>query len=508
MFDFENIFVFDLANNHQGDVNHALKIIEECSKISKRNDVRVAFKFQFRQLNTFIHPEHQVVTNSKHLKRFKDTELSIEDYKILYQAVKNAGMITICTPFDEESVELIEEMKFDIVKVASCSSKDWPLLEKIASTNFPVIFSTGGLELFDIDNLVSFFEHKGCDFAIMHCVSIYPTPDADCQLNQIDVLRARYPSKTIGWSTHENPDDTLPIAIAFSKGARMFERHVGIETDQINLNDYSSTPKQLDKWIESYKKTELICGSKLRSINDLETKSLDTLRRGVYAKKNLKKGEKLIRDNIYFAMPYHENQLNSGEWNENIVLKNDFKKDKFIENGMVHFPEMANSFLLKKAIHQVKGLLSEANVSLSHNFEAEYSHHYGIKKFNQVGVVIITVINRQYCKKILIQLPNQSHPSHYHKLKEETFLIVHGSLNLIVDGKEKLLLPGDTCLVQPGIWHSFSTSEGCVFEEISTTHYNNDSVYKDKKINEMQRDQRKTKVNNWGRWELNEKLDN
>ena len=459
-------------------------------------------------MNTFIHPEHQVVTNSKHLKRFKDTELSIADYKILFQAVKNAGMMTICTPFDEESVELIEEMKFDIVKVASCSSKDWPLLEKIALTNFPVIFSTGGLELFDIDNLVSFFEHKGCDFAIMHCVSIYPTPDEDCQLNQIDVLRTRYPSKIIGWSTHENPDDTLPIAIAFSKGARMFERHVGIETDQINLNDYSSTPEQLDKWIKSYKKTELICGSKLRSINNLETKSLDALRRGVYAKKNLKKGEKLIRDNIYFAMPYYENQLNSGEWNENIVLKKDFKKDKFIENGLVHFPEMTNSFLLKKAIHQVKGLLSEANVSLSHNFEAEYSHHYGIKKFNQVGVVIITVINRQYCKKILVQLPNQSHPSHYHKLKEETFLIVHGSLNLIVDGNEKLLLPGDTCLVQPGIWHSFSTTEGCVFEEISTTHYNNDSVYKDKKINEMQRDHRKTKVKNWGRWELNEKLDN
>ena len=44
--------------------------------------------------------------------------------------------------------------------------------------------------------------------------------------------------------------------------------------------------------------------------------------------------------------------------------------------------------------------------------------------------------------------------------------------------------------------------------KLSTTHYNNDSVYKDKKINEMQRDHRKTKVKNWGRWELNEKLDN
>ena len=104
--------------------------MKNVQKFSKRNDVRVAFKFQFRQLNTFIHPEHQVVTNSKHLKRFKDTELSIADYKTLYQAVKNAGMMTICTPFDEESVELIEEMKFDIVKVASCSSKDWPLFMK------------------------------------------------------------------------------------------------------------------------------------------------------------------------------------------------------------------------------------------------------------------------------------------------------------------------------------------------------------------------------------------
>ena len=72
-------------------------------------------------------------------------------------------------------------------------------------------------------------------------------------------------------------------------------------------------------------------------------------------------------------MPYHENQLNSGEWNENIVLKKDFKKDKFIENDLVHFPEMANSFLLKKAIHQERIALCFFN-------QAEYSHHYGIKK--------------------------------------------------------------------------------------------------------------------------------
>ena len=76
--------------------------------------------------------------------------------------------------FDEESVDIIKEMNFDIIKVASCSAKDWPLIEKIADTNLPIIFSTGGLDINNIDDLVSFFTHK-FDFAIMHCVC-YPIP--------------------------------------------------------------------------------------------------------------------------------------------------------------------------------------------------------------------------------------------------------------------------------------------------------------------------------------------
>ena len=84
----------------------------------------------------------------------------------------------MCTPFDEASVDLIVDMGFDLIKVASCSADDWPLLEKIAGANLPTVFSTGGLLIEDIDNLVSFFTHRGSHFAMMHCVSIYPTPPA------------------------------------------------------------------------------------------------------------------------------------------------------------------------------------------------------------------------------------------------------------------------------------------------------------------------------------------
>ena len=164
MFSFDNLFVFDLANNHQGQINHGIAIINEISSIVNKHKVKSAIKFQFRELKTFIHPSHQKQTDQKHIIRFKETELKINDYQILFDEVKKNNLFTICTPFDEASVNYIEDMKFDLIKVASCSAQDWPLLEKIAASNLPIIFSTGGLSLSAIDDLVSFFNHRNCDF--------------------------------------------------------------------------------------------------------------------------------------------------------------------------------------------------------------------------------------------------------------------------------------------------------------------------------------------------------
>jgi N-acetylneuraminate synthase len=111
----------------------------------------------------------------------------------------------MATPFDERSVDLCHELNIDILKVASCSATDWPLLERIADANKPVIFSTGGLSAKQIDDLVSFFDHRRTRFAIMHCVSIYPTPDEHFQLNQIEFLCRRYPETVVGFSRTNGP---------------------------------------------------------------------------------------------------------------------------------------------------------------------------------------------------------------------------------------------------------------------------------------------------------------
>ena len=503
MFDFENLFVLDLANNHQGDLLHGKSIIEQVSKVVRENEVRGAIKFQFRQLKTFIHTDHLNDTNHKQIIRFKSTELSKQNYQELYNEVKKNNLLTMCTPFDEASVDIIVSMGFDIIKVASCSAKDWPLLEKVSETNLPIIISTGGLDIANIDDLVSFFNHRGCHFSIMHCVSIYPTSDDKLNLNQIDMLKKRYPDIDIGWSTHEDPDDIMPVTIAIAKGAKIFERHVGKSSENYTLNAYSSNFEQIDLWIKAAKKAIKISGSIKRNILDEEVEALNSLKRGVYIKNEVNSGEELHDDDVYFAIPYLPNQLDSGKWSKKIISKINLKANQPILLDSIELPENSDNIIIKKAIHEAKAMLSEAKIHLNSEFEVEYSHHYGIKEFRNTGVIIINVINREYCKKILIQLPNQKHPSHHHKLKEETFHVLSGKLNVKIDGKDKVLYPGDTCLVLPGVWHSFFTEEGCIFEEISTTHFNNDSVYKDKRINDMKREDRKTIVNHWGRYQIN-----
>lgn len=507
MHDFANLFILDLANNHQGSLEHGLKVIRAHGEIVRKHSIKAALKFQFRQLETFIHPNHRKGSEAKHIDRFVSTRLGLEDYQKLLDEVHSQGMLSMCTPFDEESVSVIVDMGFNMIKVASCSATDWPLLEAVANSGLPLVFSTGGLLQSEIDALVSFFEHRGVDFAMMHCVSVYPTPDELCHLNNIETLRERYPGKPVGWSTHEDPSDTVPIQIALCKGAQLFERHVGLPTEEITLNAYSSTPEQTDAWIAAWNKAHTLLGSHERQPPTVEeSDSIDSLQRGVFANQPIEAGTELKRDMVYFAMPYSPGGLTSGDWKPGIRIGKDIAVDQPVLFEGTDIPQPPLYSVLKSAVHDVKALLSKAGVVLGSEFEVEYSHHYGIENFRETGAVLINCMNREYCKKVIVQLAGQKHPAHYHKLKEETFQIVWGELYSELDGHQKHLLPGDTLLILPGVWHRFWTETGCVFEEISTTAYNNDSVYKDATINAMNRAERKTIVDHWGRFQLQAKV--
>ncbi|MCA2627671.1 MULTISPECIES: N-acetylneuraminate synthase family protein [unclassified Microcystis] len=223
---FDELFVLELANNHWGSLERGLKIITDFSRIVRFNNVRASIKLQFRDVDNFIHRDFRDRADIRYIKKTLDTKMTEDDYATLVKAVRQSGCIPMATPFDEKSVNLCAELGIPIIKIASSDLNDWFLIEKIADTRKPVIVSTGGSSLKDIDDLVIFFENRNVPLAINHCVSLYPSEDSELEMNQIDYLKNRYPNHVIGFSTHEYTDWTSSMLIAYAKGARTFERHI------------------------------------------------------------------------------------------------------------------------------------------------------------------------------------------------------------------------------------------------------------------------------------------
>ena len=119
-------------------------------------------------------------------------------------------------------------MNLDIIKIASVSALDFNLHERVIKNKIPKIISTGGVKIEDIDKIVSFYKKMNQKFAIMHCVSLYPSQNDQLQIGIIKDLIERYNDVPIGWSTHEDPEDFKPSVLALAKGAQIFEKHIGI----------------------------------------------------------------------------------------------------------------------------------------------------------------------------------------------------------------------------------------------------------------------------------------
>jgi len=146
-------------------------------------------------------------------------------------------------------------------------------------------------------------------------------------------------------------------------------------------------------------------------------------------------------------------------------------------------------------VQAVKRVLVDGNIVVPGQADLEISHHYGVDRFHETGITMITVVNRDYCKKLIVVLAGQNHPEQYHKQKEETFMVLEGELKLVLDGEEQVCGVGDVVTVAPGVRHAFSSETGAVIEELSTTHFVDDSFYTDEAIN--QNPNRKTLLTYW-----------
>jgi len=361
----------------------------------------------------------------------------------------------------------------------------------------PIIASTAGSTLKEIDNVVSFFTNREKDLTIMHCVGEYPTKTTNLQLNQLKLFKDRYPDIRVGYSTHEDPNDPNIIPLAIAMGAEVFEKHVGVPTARYALNAYSATPEQAQRWLESARRAFSTCGDTVGrpAASASELADLRRFKRGVFVRRDIAKGQRVTREDVFYAFPCQEGQLLANDMSKytEFVADTDYKT-----NAPVMFETTCETNLREKVwgiVQDVKSLFKDGNVVIPGKAELEISHHYGIDKFREFGITMVTVVNREYCKKLIAVLPKQYHPEQYHLQKEETFLVLFGELELTLDGETAMLKTGDVITVRPHVRHAFTSKTGAIIEEISSTHFANDSFYSDDTI--TQNKNRKTVLQHW-----------
>jgi sialic acid synthase SpsE/quercetin dioxygenase-like cupin family protein len=492
------LFIFEMANNHMGDVAHGIRIVRELREACAGFDFRFAVKLQYRHLPDFIHPDFRARTDLKFVKRFSETALSWDDYRRIKDAIVENGFLSMCTPWDNVSVDKIVEHGYDYLKVPSCYLTDWPLAEKIATTNLPLVISTAGESFEDIDRIVSFYQHRDKPLAVMHCVGEYPTADDNLQLNQIELLQKRYAGVEIGYSTHESPDQCEAVMMAIAKGATLFEKHVGVPTEKYAINAYSATPAQIRLWLEAARRAQAMCGvsGRRHGFSAAEQRTLGDLHRAVFARRPIRAGEVITLDSVFLSIPGTAGQLVGQDLSKYTEYRatRAYAVNEAILRADVEATDTRS--VIHGIVRDAKAMLKTSGAIVPAQLELEVSHHYGIERFREFGTTTITVVNREaYCKRVILILPGQAHPEQWHELKDETYHLLHGEIELTLDGVRRTVTKNEVVVIPRGVKHAFASAAGAVIEEISSAYAQSDSYYTDPRIGENPN--RKTYVTNW-----------
>jgi N-acetylneuraminate synthase len=218
--------IAEIGLNHNGDVDLAMRLIDVAAEAGAQ-----AVKFQKRTPDVST-PEHMKSTlretpwgTMTYLDYRYRVEFSREQYVEIGDYATVRGLDWFASPWDEPSVDFLEDLNVVAHKVASASVTDLGMLRRLAATGKPIILSTGMSTLEQIDRAVAVFDPTR--LIILHATSTYPLPSEEANLLMIPALQRRYPGIPIGYSGHERG---LQISIAaVALGAVAVERHITLD---------------------------------------------------------------------------------------------------------------------------------------------------------------------------------------------------------------------------------------------------------------------------------------
>jgi sialic acid synthase SpsE len=292
--------VAEIGLNHSGSVEEALALVDAAAAAGAD-----AVKLQSLRGETLVAPScpppaHVACESLQAF--FRQFELDAEAHAAVAQRARERGVAFMSTPFDLEAVDMLERLDCAAFKIASGDLTHHALIARVAATRKPVILSTGMSELDEVAAAVGCARAAGArELALLHCVSAYPVPHGSENLRAIATLANEF-GVVVGLSDHGTDHDDVILAVAL--GASIYERHFVAGADSTAIDAaVSSTPEQLAAAITAAARAQSALGDGRRTCAGAELPNRLPSRRGLYARRALRKGDIVAAGDVIALRP-------------------------------------------------------------------------------------------------------------------------------------------------------------------------------------------------------------
>ena len=289
--------------NHNGSIEIAKNLIDLALEAGAD-----AVKFQKRTVNNLA-IKKALDAKDDRFPEFGKTyreirnhlEFDMDQYKVIKKYTEDRGMDFLCTAFDIEAADFLEELGVGIYKLASHSATNIELLEYLAKTGKHSIMSTGMAEMSEVETAVKIFERHKTPLILLHCVSSYPTPLDECNLSMMNVLKDNYGLPT-GYSGHEI--GYLPTLTAVAMGAVAIERHFTLDNDMVGFDHRMSlNPNDFIAMVRDIRDIQRIKGNGEKIVSETEWITRNKYHVSMASSKVIPRGSKLTSDMVMYRNP-------------------------------------------------------------------------------------------------------------------------------------------------------------------------------------------------------------
>ncbi|MBW2064569.1 MAG: N-acetylneuraminate synthase family protein [Deltaproteobacteria bacterium] len=297
--------IAEIGHNHQGNVETAkslFKSAKECGahavKLQKRNNRTLFTKALYD--SPYTGENSYGDTYGAHREAL---ELGESEYRELQAYAKELGLTMFATAFDFESADFLERLDMPIYKIASGDLTNTPLLKHIAAFGKPMILSTGGGTMDDIQKACDTVMSINPQLCILQCTACYPVEDyADMNLRVISTLRRSFPTNVIGLSDHES--GISMALVAYTLGARVIEKHFTLNRSWRGTDHaFSLAPVGLRRLVRDLKRARKAMGDGVKRRLPREEKPLFKMRKKIVAARDLPAGHVLTRNDVALKSP-------------------------------------------------------------------------------------------------------------------------------------------------------------------------------------------------------------